>query len=112
MYPFFNKKIAELDDKLAELLSPYEEGYAMSLDKEFRDVMSTLSNVNISQLTEASVIGDSNPTAESTAARLPEPTPGVPFGTERVIDLMQTYYKVNLLSLLIAIRASASGVDM
>lgn len=98
---FFAEKEELLNEKLSELLRPFERGYAMPQDSEFQRMVRkrTLDRLS-SWLAANTVEGPNGHEPEITESLLTEavlelegPNEGQ-FGTGKVIDMMQAYYEV------------------
>jgi len=104
--PFFDAKRTVLKDKLDELLRPYNSKYALPLESHFR---SKLSSMAVDQLATRvkETLRREHPEAftQSSGSRvtdlvireaiLDEPESDISeFGTEKVVDIMTTYYEV------------------
>lgn len=106
--PFFAEKKTLLTEKLEEILQPYLRGYAMPLDVEFRQMVTSKT---IERLTHRFNELSQNRTKDedvtevkrikidllSEAASNLERIDGGQFGTEKVIDMMLAYYEVRSL---------------
>lgn len=105
--PFFEEKEKLLQDKIEELLRPYSQGYALPLDVEFYRSLSQKSTSRLaSQVCE--ILEDNYPemfSEESTKKLTPkkitqtivsnQDSHNGEFGTDKVIDMMLTYYEVS-----------------
>lgn len=104
--PFFNEKRDVLKAKLRELFRPYSHGYGLPLEKEFHKIMSrrTLERL-ANQLTDTLAeehpdLFQSQPNKGLSPQKIlravlnSEQSSSV-FGTEKVIDMMETYYDVS-----------------
>lgn len=104
--PFFAKKEMLLREKLDELLRPYTEGYAVPLDIEFHQNLSARSTSRLkdsiinseleNQMSSAST--SSNPKLIrqliSQAITAEQNSRQEEFGTDKIINMMLTYYEV------------------
>ncbi|KAH6886276.1 P-loop containing nucleoside triphosphate hydrolase protein [Thelonectria olida] len=105
--PFFRQKETLLQKKLDELLRPYVQGYAFPLDADFHRATSGKSLERLTDLFMDTMqkahpdIFDEKPKqglsrqAISSALSRKQNFDGGEFGTERVIDMMQSYYETS-----------------
>ena len=106
--PFFEEKEKILQAKLEELLRPYLQGSALPLDADF---LLELSHISAKRLAALIVGGLDNPGSVVFGANKPPTLPfdtvlatitknmdvrGGEFGTDKVIDMMETFYEVSL----------------
>ncbi|EFQ25703.1 dynamin family protein [Colletotrichum graminicola] len=88
--PFFEKRDETLAEKVKEILRPFKQGYAMPLDADFQEAM------------EARMAGRTAGQGEwvdntsFSLGRTNEPQSTKEFGTDRIIDTMQTFYDMAL----------------
>lgn len=107
--PFFDAKREALLSKVEELLQPYAEGYGLPLAGEFRVRMSRRSVQRLAGRLSEAVLADLPPdfAEEDESGRLLKNriadmlslTEGIgnsEFGTEQVVDMMETYYEVSI----------------
>lgn len=88
---FFEEKEQVLLAKLVELLKPYQEGYALPLDADFHELLDQrVADRMESQETEDDS-SDESASDQGTTEKSSQ------FGTERIVDMMQTFYEVRLL---------------
>ncbi|OAA37037.1 Dynamin, GTPase domain protein [Metarhizium rileyi] len=96
---FFQKKEGLLEDKLAELLRPYQQGYALPLDSEFRRLeTSRVVNHLLDKIQDMADAGDlENVTRQKLEDNLADLSGhgGSEFGTDKVIDMMENYYQLS-----------------
>ncbi|KAF4450002.1 hypothetical protein F53441_6786 [Fusarium austroafricanum] len=105
--PFFEKKETELQNKVEELLRPYSRGYALPLDMEFYRGLSEKSTSRLANQV-CKTLKDNYPemfSDESKNKVTPERITQVmasnkesrdgEFGTDKVIDMMVTYYEMS-----------------
>lgn len=111
--PFFEDRQKILGDKLAELLKPYKEGYALPTDAEFFERYSKRSDDELADRVH-SILRDRypdafNPGTERTldgtvikdAIANAQPPSDDEFGVGKVVDMMIVYYHVSQSSLLL-----------
>ncbi|UNI18587.1 hypothetical protein JDV02_004845 [Purpureocillium takamizusanense] len=103
---FFAEKEKALRDKMDELLRPYARGYAMPLDSEFHRVRLERSRSQVAMAVGRLLDAHEDVTsarwkdaARDTVSKIvmdEEGALGSEFGTEVVIDMMETYYEMSL----------------
>ena len=104
---FFADKERKLEEKLEELLRPYTRGYAMPLDVEFQKARLQRSNkqivATVDKLLEGHSDDSSSDDSDERTLNIVQKvvtnegsTLGSEFGTEIVIDMMETYYEVSI----------------
>lgn len=86
---YFDAKEQALSTKLKELLRPYQDGYALPIDADFHEAMNrrTAERATFSSDDAVKLDLQGNNVASSGE-----------FGTERIVDTVQTFYDVSLLS--------------
>ncbi|GKT42976.1 interferon-induced GTP-binding protein Mx3 [Colletotrichum spaethianum] len=87
---FFDAKDELLAAKVQELLRPFKQGYAMPLDIDFQEAMES----RIAERTVGQAEWVDN--ASFSPPRTSEPQSSKEFGTDRIIDTMQTFYDMAL----------------
>jgi GTPase SAR1 family protein len=104
--PFFEQREKILYEKVDELLEPFNQGYAIPLDSEFRHLITKWTVERLAR--KLQVMGASGPKALSyddevkkltkdaisAATELNHSTEGGPFATERILDMTQAYYEM------------------
>lgn len=90
--PFFDSKEKGLADKLQEIYRPFKEGYAMPIDADFQEARERKTAERTTRQVE-SVDGIPTQTQITAAAQSSKE-----FGTEGIIDTMQTFYDVSTVS--------------
>ncbi|KAM0277942.1 hypothetical protein ACHAQH_005486 [Verticillium albo-atrum] len=89
VYPFFEEKEQVLAEKLQEILRPFKEAYASPLDADFYEAMEKA-------VAERVMTAESDDKDEN-RPHMGSPSPGGnEFGTERIIDTVQTFYNMSL----------------
>ncbi|GKT64312.1 dynamin family protein [Colletotrichum tofieldiae] len=83
---FFEEKEQVLSAKLKELLRPFKEGYALPLDADFHEAMEKAA----AERAAAQVEGGSDLEQHVEIAMLSQRSND--FGTERIVDTMETFY--------------------
>lgn len=91
---FFDEKEQMLSVKLEELLRPYKEGYAMPLDADFQEAMERTTT----ERTAASIELGTDLNQQTSIVPLSQRSNG--FGTEHIIQTVQTFYEVCLVVLI------------
>lgn len=98
--PFFEERGRVLEEKLEELLSPYEEGYGLPLGAEYQE---RLSQKNMTRLASrvSGILFDEfpkgrklNPKLVSAALTRAGDLERGDFGTESIVYMMEVYYEV------------------
>ncbi|KAK1993226.1 hypothetical protein LX36DRAFT_586805 [Colletotrichum falcatum] len=88
--PFFVTRDETLAEKVKEILRPFKEGYAMPLDADFQEAMEA-------RMAERTVgQGGWVDNSSFSLGRASEPQGTKEFGTDRIIDTMQTFYDMAL----------------
>lgn len=87
---FFDGKEEVLSEKLKELLRPFKEGYALPLDADFQEAMEKTTTDRAAVQTDGGSDVEDQPSMAIYSQRSDE------FGTERVIQTMQTFYDVGI----------------
>lgn len=96
---FFQAKEEQLEEKLAELLRPYQQGYALPLDSEFR-LLGTSKVVDrlLDKIQDMADAGDlekiTRRKLEETLADMGDHVDGE-FGTDKAIHMMEIYYQAS-----------------
>ncbi|OLN95269.1 Interferon-induced GTP-binding protein MxB [Colletotrichum chlorophyti] len=88
--PFFDAKDRILTAKVQEILRPFKEGYAMPIDVDFQEAMENRLAERTADQTE--LRGNLSLSVEGTSG----PHSRREFGTDRVLDTMQTFYDMTL----------------
>ncbi|KAM0325471.1 hypothetical protein ACHAQA_007458 [Verticillium albo-atrum] len=93
VYPFFDAREQALAAKLQEILEPFKDAYAQPLDADFHEAMEKTVTERTTVTYESNDDGDPFfPHGRPVVV----PQSGNEFGTERIIDTMQTFYSMSL----------------